>query len=109
MIDSSTLGGGTVILSGSNNDYDGWTNIEPGGTLQLADYASPGAATGILYLGGKLNLNGQSITVGSLQDEPSGTPGTGTVTTASTEPASLTVAPTIPSTPWTPFPATSTA
>ncbi len=96
VIDSSTLGGGTVILSGSNNDYDGWTNIEPGGTLQLADYASPGAATGILYLGGKLNLNGQSITVGSLQDEPSGTPGTGTVTTASTEPASLTVAPNDP-------------
>ncbi|MGO9107751.1 MAG: autotransporter-associated beta strand repeat-containing protein [Thermoguttaceae bacterium] len=69
----------TLTLDGSkggNNTYIGKTDIEDG-TLRLANGAAPGADTGALQVGGngELDLNGCSITVGSLNDGTSGTGG----------------------------------
>ncbi len=61
---------------GANNTYIGKTDIEYG-TLRLANGAAPGADTGALQVGGngELDLNGCSVTVGSLNDGTSGTGG----------------------------------
>ncbi|MCX7818456.1 MAG: autotransporter-associated beta strand repeat-containing protein [Kiritimatiellae bacterium] len=60
-------GGGTLVLGG-NNVYEGGTTIQ-GGTLQLASSAAlpaGGAVTLANSAGTTLDLNGQSLTIGSL-------------------------------------------
>ena len=59
------IGAGTLTLSGSNT-YNGGTTVS-NGTLQLGSANALGAATGNLTVnGGTLDLNGNSVTVGSL-------------------------------------------
>ncbi|MGO9114272.1 MAG: autotransporter-associated beta strand repeat-containing protein [Thermoguttaceae bacterium] len=73
---------GRLVLGGANNTYTGGTDIEYG-TVQLANSATLGADTGTLTVDevGTLDLNGCSITVGSLVG---GANGSGTITDTST-------------------------
>jgi autotransporter-associated beta strand protein len=68
-------GVGTLVLSG-NNSYTGGTTINAG-TIQAGSNAALGAATGALAFGassnGKLQVNGKSLTVGSLNGDSTAT------------------------------------
>ena len=77
------IGAGTLLLSGSNG-YTGQTNISTG-TLQVgSSSALPSAGNVSIGTGTSLDLNGSSISVGSLL-------GSGLVTNSTTSPATLTL------------------
>ena len=61
------FGGGTLVLSGTNNTYSGGSDLE-GAIVQLGDGAGLGSGT-LIVNGGVLDLNGQNITVGSLEQQ----------------------------------------
>jgi autotransporter-associated beta strand protein len=62
----TTTGSGTLVLSNSNNDYTGATNINAG-TLRVGTSNSiPSTSAVSLTTGATLNLNNQSDSVGSL-------------------------------------------
>ena len=65
VMDSSTNGSGVLFLTGDNICHDG-TRLE-GGTLKLGNSTALGSSTGSLNVdAGELDMNGYSVTVGSL-------------------------------------------
>lgn len=59
-------GTGMAEILSTNNSYSGGTTITTGATLVIGGATSLGATTGNLSVGGTLNLDGNSITVGRL-------------------------------------------
>jgi autotransporter-associated beta strand protein len=70
------IGTGTQTLSGSNS-YSGGTTIN-GGQLSLGNASALGASTNSLTNNGRVNLGGNSISVGSLDGNASGVVTNGT-------------------------------